>query len=89
MDKEEKFIDWNDTKIPIKERRKAFSDWLISKGEDEQEARRQAIRKFSIIDWNDKSYPIGKRKQAFVKYLMTKDVSNHTARIMANKKFGF
>ena len=83
------FIDWNDESIDIKKRKKAFSDWLINKGEDEHEARKKAVIKFSMVDWNDESHPIGKRKVSFVKWLMMQGETQYMARAKANKKFGY
>ena len=43
-----KFIDFNDSKIPIGKRKVAYVKWAISKGTDKIEAMRQANNKFGF-----------------------------------------
>ena len=48
MDKEEKFIDWNDKSYPIGKRKQAFVKYLMTKDVSNHTARIMANKKFGF-----------------------------------------
>lgn len=43
-----KYVDFNDTKIPIGKRKQAYLKWAMLKGTSEMEAKKQANKKFGF-----------------------------------------